>query len=50
MTSLYVDSKKNYTNKLINKTEIDPQIQKIHPQLPRGNGAVGGGEDWGVIN
>ena len=35
---LYVKSKKNDTNELIYKTEIDSQTQKTNSLLPKGKG------------
>ena len=40
---IYVESKKNDTNELIFKAEIDTQTQKTNLQLPKGRVAGGGG-------
>ena len=37
---LYMESKKNDTNELLYKTEIDPQTQKTNLRLPKGKGGV----------
>ena len=36
--NLYVESKKNYTNELIYKTETDSQTQKMNSWLTEGKG------------
>ena len=43
MTSLMWNLKKNDTNELIYKTEIDSQAQKTNLWLPKGKGGVGRG-------
>ena len=44
---LYVESKKNDTNELVYKTEIDSQTQKTNLRLPNGKGVGDKSGTWG---
>ena len=44
---LHVESKKNDTNELMYKTEIDPQTEKTNLQLPKAKGGRDKLEIWG---